>query len=111
MRHLVEPFGIGRRFLQRPKVHRERTGARLWAQRASAEIERLGLRRGSGEELTVSEQRVAELVAQGMSNREVAAALSVSTKTVEATLARVYRKFGISSRAELGGHMADFLQK
>jgi len=89
----------------------ERVGARLWAQRASAEIDRLGLRRGAGEELTASEQRVAELVAKGMSNREVAAALSISAKTVEATLGRVYRKLGIASRAELGAHMAESLQK
>ena len=46
-----------------------------------------------------------------MSNREVAAALSVSAKTVEATVGRVYRKLGISSRAELGARMAEFLQK
>jgi len=89
----------------------ERVGARLWAERAAAEIDRLGLRRGSGEELTASEQRVAELVATGMSNREVAAALSVSAKTVEATLGRVYRKLRISSRAELGARMAQSLQK
>jgi DNA-binding CsgD family transcriptional regulator len=89
----------------------EQVGARLWAQRAAAEIDRLGLRRGAGDELTPSEQRVAELVATGMSNREVAAALSVSPKTVEASLARVYRKLGIASRAELGARMADFLQK
>jgi DNA-binding CsgD family transcriptional regulator len=89
----------------------ERVGARLWAQRAAAEIDRLGLRRGAGDELTPSEQRVAELVATGMSNREVAAALSVSPKTVEASVARVYRKLGIASRAELGARMADFLQK
>jgi len=89
----------------------ERVRARLWAQRAAAEIDRLGLRRSSGEELTPSELRVAEHVARGMSNREVAAALSVSAKTVEATLSRVYRKLGISSRAELGAHMAESLQK
>jgi DNA-binding NarL/FixJ family response regulator len=89
----------------------ERMGARLWADRARAELDRVGLRRGSGEGLTASERRVAELAATGMSNRDVAAALSVSPKTVEASLARVYRKLGIASRAELGARMADFLQK
>ena len=45
---------------------------------------------------------MAELTASGMTNRDVAAKLFISSKTVEATLARVYRKFGIQSRAELG---------
>jgi DNA-binding CsgD family transcriptional regulator len=40
-----------------------------------------------------------------MTNRDVAAKLFISGKTVEATLARVYRKLGIGSRAELGRHM------
>lgn len=86
-------------------------GARLWAERASSELERVGLRRGAGEELTASERSVAELAATGLSNREVATALSVSPKTVEANLSRVYRKLGINSRAELGARMAEFVQK
>jgi DNA-binding CsgD family transcriptional regulator len=40
-----------------------------------------------------------------MTNRDVAAGLFISSKTVEATLARVYRKLGIRSRVELGQHM------
>jgi DNA-binding NarL/FixJ family response regulator len=40
-----------------------------------------------------------------MTNRDVATALFISPKTVEATLARVYRKLGIRSRAELGRRM------
>jgi ATP/maltotriose-dependent transcriptional regulator MalT len=88
-----------------------RLGTRLWTERALSEIERVGLRRSSGVTLTPSERRVAELAAKGMSNREVAGALSVSPKTVEANLARVYRKLGISSRAELGAHMAKSLQE
>ncbi|MDA4105978.1 hypothetical protein MHOL44478_01660 [Mycobacterium holsaticum DSM 44478] len=49
---------------------------------------------------------MAELAASGMTNRDVAGALSLSAKTVEATLARAYRKLGIRSRAELGALMA-----
>ena len=41
-----------------------------------------------------------------MTNRKVAAALFLSPKTVEANLARVYRKLAISSRAELGARLA-----
>jgi DNA-binding NarL/FixJ family response regulator len=56
--------------------------------------------------LTPGEQRVAELAASGLTNRQVAAALFISPKTVEANLARVYRKLEIRSRAELGAHVA-----
>ena len=55
--------------------------------------------------LTPAEQRVAELAASGMTNRGVAGLLFISPKTVEATLARIYRKLGIRSRAELGRRM------
>jgi len=84
----------------------EQIGARLWAERARAELDRVGLRRTPGHELTAGERRVAELAAQGLTNREVAAVLFMSPKTVEANLSRAYRKLGISSRAELGAHMA-----
>jgi DNA-binding NarL/FixJ family response regulator len=46
-------------------------------------------------------------VASGLKNRDVAAALFVSTKTVEAHLARLYRKLKIRSRAELARYMAN----
>jgi len=84
--------------------------ARLWAQRARHELGRLGLRRPPGEVLTGSERRVAELAAHGLTNREVAAKLFMSPKTVEAHLSRVYRKLGVSSRAELGARMAEPVQ-
>ncbi len=80
----------------------ERLGIPLWAKRARAELARTDVGPGRDGELTVAEQRVAELAASGMKNRDVAAALFISPKTVEANLARIYRKFGIHSRAELG---------
>jgi DNA-binding CsgD family transcriptional regulator len=89
----------------------DRTGARLWAERVRSELARLGLHRSSSDELTESERRVAELTARGMTRREVAAALYVSPKTVDATLVRVYRKLGVHSRAELGAHMVDLIPK
>ena len=88
----------------------EQAGAQLWADRARAELERVGLRRGAGDELTEGERRVAELAAQGMTNREVAAALYMSPKTVGANLTRIYRKLGINSRAELGARMSGRVQ-
>jgi DNA-binding NarL/FixJ family response regulator len=45
---------------------------------------------------------VAELAASGMTNRDVAAALFISRKTVESNLSRIYCKLGIKTRAELG---------
>lgn len=80
----------------------EELGTPLWAERARQELSRAetGARRTPG--LTVSEHRVAELAATGATNRDMAAALFISSKTVEANLTRIYRKFNIHSRAELG---------
>jgi DNA-binding CsgD family transcriptional regulator len=83
----------------------EAAGARRWAERARAELDRAAARR-PGEGLTESERLVADLAASGLTNRQVAARLFISPKTVEANLARVYRKFGIRSRAELGARLA-----
>jgi DNA-binding CsgD family transcriptional regulator len=77
----------------------ERTGAARWADRARTEIDSLGLRPGSQDDLTPSEERVATLAARGLTNREVAASLGVTAKTVEAHLARAYRKLDINSKA------------
>lgn len=66
----------------------------------------MGLRHTASSELTASERGVAELAATGRTNREIAAQLFMSRKTVEANLARVYRKLGIRSRAELGARLA-----
>jgi DNA-binding CsgD family transcriptional regulator len=79
----------------------EGLGAPLWAEQARAELRRIGGRTPSGRELTEAEQRIAALVAEGRTNREVAAALFVTEHTVEAALTRAYRKLGVRSRAEL----------
>jgi DNA-binding CsgD family transcriptional regulator len=81
-------------------------GAPLWAEKARAALARTGERRPASHELTETERQVAGLVASGMTNREVAARLFMSPKTVEANLARVYRKLAIHSRAELGVRLA-----
>jgi DNA-binding CsgD family transcriptional regulator len=87
----------------------EELGAPLWADRARAELARSKVVPSSDLALTPSELRVAELAASGMTNRDVAAALFISPKTVEANLARVYRKLGIRTRAELGRLIGDSL--
>jgi DNA-binding CsgD family transcriptional regulator len=51
--------------------------------------------------LAEMERRVAGLVLEGATNREIAARLFISVKTVEATLTRVYRKLGIRSRVDI----------
>jgi DNA-binding CsgD family transcriptional regulator len=76
-------------------------GAALWIPRATAELDRLGLRRSAPDELTPTEDRIAHLIAEGHSNPEVAAALLISRRTVENHLSRIYRKLGIGSRADL----------
>jgi DNA-binding CsgD family transcriptional regulator len=88
----------------------EDLGTPLWAERARAELARVKVGPQSAGDLSASEQRVAELAASGMTNREVAAALLISPKTVETALSRVYRKLGIRSRAELGGLMGQHAQ-
>lgn len=80
-------------------------GAPLWERKASDGLARVGGRRGSSIELTPTERRVAELVAEGRRNREVADTLFISVKTVEANLSRVFHKLGVRSRTELAAHI------
>jgi DNA-binding NarL/FixJ family response regulator len=68
---------------------------------AGEELGRVAVRRAPVE-LSPTELRIASLAASGLSNPEIATQVFVSRKTVEANLARAYRKLGISSRAQLG---------
>ena len=84
----------------------EQLGAQPWAERARRELAASGarLRRrnpSTVDALTPQELQVALAAATGKTNREVGAALFISPKTVEVHLARVYRKLGIHTRAEL----------
>jgi DNA-binding CsgD family transcriptional regulator len=78
----------------------EELGAALWAEHARAELGRIGGRRRE-EGLTPAERRVATLVAEGRTNREVAAALVLGERTVETHLTHIYAKLGVRSRTEL----------
>jgi DNA-binding CsgD family transcriptional regulator len=117
---LPMPFELGRTLLAQGQLQRrakhkrasrdslqqavqvfERLGAPLWAERARAELARIGLRPPAPLGLTPTEERVAEMVAAGHTNREVAQALFLSVHTVEDNLTRIYRKLGIRSRTEL----------
>ena len=95
--------GAARQALWSAQALFQRSEAGLWLERVRSDLERLGLGPARDRALTASEERIARLVATGLTNREVAARLLISPKTVEATLARVYGKLAISSRAELGG--------
>ena len=79
----------------------EELGAQLWAERARSELKRIAGRTPAGDALTPTEQRVAELAAEGRPNKEIAANLFVTVKAVEAHLTRIYAKLGIHSRTEL----------
>lgn len=76
-------------------------GTVLWAERAKNELARGMPGRQSSATLTTAERRVAELAVSGMTNRDIAAALFISLKTVEVNLSRIYRKLKVRSRMEL----------
>jgi DNA-binding NarL/FixJ family response regulator len=78
----------------------EACGAEGWAERARSEGGRIGGRRRE-KGLTAAERRVAALVAEGRTNREVATALFVGERTVETHLSHIYSKLGVRSRTEL----------
>jgi DNA-binding NarL/FixJ family response regulator len=82
-------------------------GAVGWAEQARADLERTGARRPVPKgDLTPAEQRVAQLAAGGLSNKEIARELVVSVYTVEKHLSHVFAKLGIRSR----GHLASALR-
>ncbi|HEY4976997.1 MAG TPA: AAA family ATPase [Gaiellaceae bacterium] len=85
----------------------EQLGARLWLEKTQATLERTSGGRNDDLGLTPNEQRVVELVTDGCSNKEIATALFVSVRTVEANLSKIYRKLGVESRSELAGRIKD----
>jgi DNA-binding NarL/FixJ family response regulator len=91
-----------RRSLEQARAGFGQLGCPGWAQAAAAELDRVSGRRAApGGGLTPGEQRVAELAASGLSNKEVAAQLYLSVATVEAHLSRAYAKLGVRSRTQL----------
>jgi predicted ATPase/DNA-binding CsgD family transcriptional regulator len=94
----------------------EDLGAVSWADRARTELKASGERArrrqaGGVERLTPQELQVALVVARGATNREAAAELFLSPKTIDFHLGHIYSKLGIRSRTELAHHVtvaADF---
>ena len=98
--------GRAREHLHNAQESFERFGARLWVRQTRAELRALGTgERGpespSTGELTAQQQQIARLVAEGATNREVAAHMFISPRTVEHHLRGIFRKLGIRSRVDL----------
>lgn len=93
--------GAARRTLTRALDLFDSLGAALWAEKAAAELARIPGRAPSAGELSETERLVVELVSEGLSNKEIAARLFVTVRTVEANLSKVYAKLGVRSRTEL----------
>jgi DNA-binding NarL/FixJ family response regulator len=68
-------------------------------------LARIGGRPSTPFELTPTERAIAELVADGHTDREIAAALFVTPKTVSTELSRIYRKVGVHSRTSLAARL------
>lgn len=90
-----------RDLLERARAAFAEVGAPAWEAKAQSELARVGGRPPTPDGLTAAEEEVARLVAQGLTNREVARALFMSPHTVDANLRRVYRKLQVRSRTEL----------
>jgi DNA-binding NarL/FixJ family response regulator len=81
--------------------------AEIWVARARDELSRIGMRRARATEgLTPAQTRVAELVAAGSTNVEIARELHMSPRTVESHLSRIYREHGVTSRSQLAAAFA-----
>jgi DNA-binding CsgD family transcriptional regulator len=121
---LPMPFEGGRTLLVAGQIHRRRREkllarqaltaalevfdglpAAVWAERSRAELARIPLRRND-DGLTATEQTIARLVVEGLTNREIADRAFISPKTVEVNLTRIYRKLGVRSRAALASQWA-----
>jgi DNA-binding CsgD family transcriptional regulator len=90
----------------------EEAGAAVWAERARTELRATGERARRREpstidELTPQELNVARLVCEGLTNREVAARLFLSPKTIETHLGHVFRKLDVRTRTELARRFRD----
>ena len=95
--------------LQEAETLFDDVGAAIWRDRARRELGRISGRAAVGrDELTPTERQIAERVATGRSNREVAAELFVTVRTVEANLTRIYAKVGVRSRGELAARRGEW---
>jgi len=118
-RHLPMPFELGRTLLVKGMIERrgryksaaresfgealgifEGLGAPLWADKARRELDKMACR-AAVDGLTNTERRVADLIAHGQTNREIASAMFVTENTVQTHLRHIFQKLGVRSRTEL----------
>jgi DNA-binding CsgD family transcriptional regulator/tetratricopeptide (TPR) repeat protein len=116
---LPMPFELGRTLLIKGMIERrarhrptaraelgralgifEHLGAPLWAEKARRELSKVAAR-APADGLTETERRVAALIAQGRTNREIAAAMFVTQNTVQTHLRHIFQRLGVRSRTEL----------
>jgi DNA-binding CsgD family transcriptional regulator len=96
-----------RQSLEAARAGFEALGCPGWAKAAAAQLDRVSGRRAApAGGLTPGERRVAELVASGLSNKQVAEQLYISATTVDTHLRKVYAKLGVTSRAQLARRLA-----
>jgi DNA-binding NarL/FixJ family response regulator len=96
-----------RQTLEQARSAFERLGCPGWARAAAADLDRISGRRAApGGTLTPGERQIAELVAGGLSNKQIAAQLYLSVSTVETHLSQVYAKLGVHSRTQLAQHLS-----
>jgi len=96
-----------RQALETASAEFDALGSPGWAGQADAELDLLGARRAaSAGDLTAAEQRVVDLAASGLSNKQIARRLFVAVHTVEVHLAHAYAKLGVHSRAQLASRLA-----
>ncbi|WP_373872301.1 helix-turn-helix transcriptional regulator [Acrocarpospora phusangensis] len=98
--------GAAREHLRGARDTFERLGARIWAEQAGSELRATGetvrqTRPAATHDLTAQQLQIARLVADGATNREVAARLYLSPRTIEHHLRNIFTKLDIRSRVEL----------
>jgi len=120
---LPMPFELGRTLLVKGMIERrsrlraaahdsfgqalaifEQLGAPLWADKARRELSKVAMS-SSPAGLTETENRIAALVAQGQTNREVAKAMFVTENTVQTHVRHIFQKLGVRSRTELAARL------
>ena len=97
----------GRRLLEAASAEFGALGSPGWAGQARDELDLLGAKgAASAGGLTAAEQRVVDLAASGLSNKQIARRLFVAVHTVEVHLAHAYAKLGVHSRVQLASRLA-----
>jgi DNA-binding CsgD family transcriptional regulator len=103
----LKKWGAARRSLEAAADALTEIGSDGWADQARADLGRISGRKPRAQgQLTPSEERVAALAAEGLSNKEIAASLFITVQTVEAHLSHAYAKLGVHSRGQLARRLS-----